>query len=180
MGENSRYNILVVDDDSRIRESISMLLKDSGYNVETAIHGLDALNKLKLAAPDLIMSDLNMPEMSGFEFLSVVRSRFPQIPVIAMSGMTRFGDQLPPGVFADMFYGKGRSRPDELLLIVARLTRTSPARPISNIEEGSALQQPRYQNLPNGATCILLTCPECLRDLSIEMVNTGRQEFREM
>ena len=58
----------------------------------------------------IILSDLNMPRMSGFEFLSLVRRRFPairySIRVIAMSGAFS-GDDIPPGIAADAFYEKG-------------------------------------------------------------------------
>jgi CheY-like chemotaxis protein len=58
--------------------------ENKGYQVATADNGFDALLKLKeVVIPDVIISDLNMPKMSGFEFLSVVRRRFPEISVIA-------------------------------------------------------------------------------------------------
>jgi len=117
-----------------------MRLKYGGYRVDTAIHGLDAINKLRFSVPDLILSDLDMPELSGFEFLSIVRHRFPQIPVIAMSGMAGFDNQRPHGVIADGFYRKGRSRPDELLLMAAHLIRTPPSRPVDDLEEADASQ----------------------------------------
>ena len=91
-----------------------MLLKSAGYDVRTAEHGFDALLQLGNVLPDVIVSDLNMPQMSGFEFLSVVRRRFPEIPVIAVSGAYDFGDQVPGGVIADAFYSKGRHHPEEL------------------------------------------------------------------
>jgi CheY-like chemotaxis protein len=177
MGASSTYSILVVDDDASVSESFSMLLNYGGYNVDTAIHGLDAINKLRFAVPDLILSDLDMPEMSGSEFLSVVRHRFPQIPVIAMTGMAGYDNHRPDGVIADGFYRKGRSRPDELLLMAAHLIRTPPGRPINDVEEADALQQPRYQDVPNGSTSMLLTCPDCLRDLSIELVDKKPPEL---
>lgn len=48
-----------------------------------------------------------MPQMSGFEFLSVVRRRFPEIAVVAASGVYESGDHVPGGIIADAFYGKG-------------------------------------------------------------------------
>jgi CheY-like chemotaxis protein len=66
---------------------LSSLLSTIDYNVATETHGLDVLNKLQSSTPDIIVSDLNMPQMSGFEFLSVVRNRFPSIPVMAMCGI---------------------------------------------------------------------------------------------
>ena len=115
MLDHSKYEILVVDDDESVRSSLVMLLEYSGYRVSTAIHGFDALLQLKRSVPAIVLSDLNMPEMSGFEFLSVVRRRFPQISVIAMSGAYHSGDSVPGGVIADAFYGKGLGTPDVLL-----------------------------------------------------------------
>jgi CheY-like chemotaxis protein len=73
-----KFRILVVDDEECIREVFGQLLQREGYEVATAKDGFDALLKLKQFLPDVIISDLNMPRMSGFEFLSVVRRRFLQ------------------------------------------------------------------------------------------------------
>jgi CheY-like chemotaxis protein len=67
-------------------------------------HGL----VIDLQSPDIILSDLNMPGMSGFELLMEVRNLFPAIKVIAMSGAF-CGSEIPPGVLADAFYQKGSS-----------------------------------------------------------------------
>jgi CheY-like chemotaxis protein len=109
MQNTQRRRVLFVDDDASIRKSTSMLLIAAGYEVATAEHGFDALLQLKSALPpDIIISDLNMPQMSGFELLFVVRRRFPEIPVIAVSGAYESGDQVPGGVIADAFYPKGQ------------------------------------------------------------------------
>ena len=63
--------------------------------------------KLKQSLPDVVISDLRMPNMSGFEFLSVVRRRFPQIAVIAISGEFA-GIDVPESVLADAFFEKGQ------------------------------------------------------------------------
>lgn len=83
---NSKTRILVVDDDVTIRGTISRLLQEEGYEVTTAVDGFDALLSLQEEVPDLILSDLNKPQMSGFELLSVVRQRFPKVMVVASSG----------------------------------------------------------------------------------------------
>src|SRR5712691_11954778 len=76
--------------------------------------GFDALLKLKQLLPDVIISDLNMPKMSGFEFLSVVRRRFPKISVIASSGA--YGSKVvPTGELADVFFAKGQDDPETIL-----------------------------------------------------------------
>ena len=119
-----KRRILVVDDDESVRDVFKVMLQEKGYEVATATNGFDALLKLKeVVIPDVIISDLNMPEMSGFEFLSVVRRRFPKISVIASSGA--YGSSaVPTGVLADAFYAKGEDHPDTLLKSVAALIQT--------------------------------------------------------
>ena len=105
MSTLSKALILLVDDDPSIRDTLATLLLGHGYDVFTARDGFDALLQLKRVVPDLIISDLNMPKMSGFEFLSVVRRRFPQVSVIASSG-AYVQEVVPSGVIADAFYAK--------------------------------------------------------------------------
>ena len=99
---NEMKDILLVDDDAVLRTMLSELLEDHGYCVRTAPDGFVALTLIRYREPDILLSDLDMPRMSGFELLSIVRRRFPTIAVIAMSGMS-----MPPGIAADAFYAKG-------------------------------------------------------------------------
>jgi CheY-like chemotaxis protein len=116
----TKERVLIVDDEPLIRESFSFVLTEIGYSVRAAEDGLSALIEIRTEIPDIILSDLNMPGMSGFEFISVVRRRFPAIPVIAMSGAFS-GDEVPFGVAADAFYQKGSSV-RSLLKIMGSLT----------------------------------------------------------
>jgi len=84
---------------------------------------LAALVEINEEVPEILLSDLNMPGMSGFELLSVVRRRFPAIRVVAMSGAFA-GDQVPDGVAADAFYEKGNG--------VAVLLKTIERLPFAN------------------------------------------------
>ena len=93
--------VFLVDDDPLVRKLISGYLVAAGYVVRTAVDGLDALGKLRTGLPDLIISDLNMPRMSGIELLEVVRKRFPQIPVIVISAVA--ADEMPEEVVADAY-----------------------------------------------------------------------------
>lgn len=163
MSDTPRPRILVVDDEPDICETMAMLLDDEGYDISTAIHGFDALLQLRVTTPDLIISDLNMPRMSGFEFLSVVRCRFPSIPVIAMSGAFAPGDWLPSGVIADRFYAKGRCHPDELLQLVSELIHGTVTRSTDKQRRPDTVQTPRHGMDSKGAPFIVLTCTECLR-----------------
>lgn len=105
---NTPATLLIVDDEPAIRESLSQVLTEIGYRVRSAEDGFSALREIAAEAPELLLSDLNMPGISGFELLSEVRRRFPAIRTIAMSGSFR-GDEAPSGVAADGFYQKGSS-----------------------------------------------------------------------
>src|ERR1700751_6290745 len=100
---NPKMKLLIVDDEESIRMSLSQVFAEFGHSVRSAKDGFSALSEMREEIPDIVLSDLNMPGMSGFEFLSVIRRRFPAIRVIAMSG-TFSGDGIPPGVAADVFY----------------------------------------------------------------------------
>src|SRR3990172_2940336 len=91
---SSPGRVLVVDDEAVNRELISDILASEGYDVVTAQDGLDALNHLAVPLPDVIISDLRMPRMSGVEFLAVVRRKYPDVPLIAISGEFE-GNEVP-------------------------------------------------------------------------------------
>jgi CheY-like chemotaxis protein len=103
---NTAFRLLVVDDDATIRNITSTMLAEQGYEVLTAEDGQRALDLLPEFQPDLVVTDLRMPRMSGFELLKVLRERVPRIPVIAVSGDS-LGDGLPASVVADAFFTKG-------------------------------------------------------------------------
>ncbi len=78
--------ILVVDDEDSIRESLRMLLGNKGYRVVTAENGREGIGEIERSTPDLILTDISMPDMEGIEFLKTVRSKNKDLPVIVMSG----------------------------------------------------------------------------------------------
>jgi len=81
--------ILIADDDSLNRDILVRRVQRYGYLVETACDGLDAWEKLQTTAFDLVLLDLIMPKMEGYEILRLMRSekRFSLIPVLMISGM---------------------------------------------------------------------------------------------
>ncbi|MGZ7103424.1 MAG: response regulator [Candidatus Angelobacter sp.] len=175
----SAHEILVVDDDYAVCNSLEMVLTASGYSVRTAEHGLDALFQLRQKQAAIVISDLNMPQMSGFEFLSVVRRRFPQISVIAMSGAYESVADLPCGVAADAFYPKGRSHPGMLLSMVAGLVRTSSARDRAHQRASAPVWIHCSGKDSNGTSYVMLTCTECLRSFPLTMENDASQTIQE-
>jgi CheY-like chemotaxis protein len=179
MPTRSRYQILLVDDDESVRNTIAMLLTSAGYDVAAANDGFEALLHLKRVLPDVIVSDLNMPHMSGFEFLSVVRRRFPEIPVIAMSGAYQKSSIVPGGVIADGFYAKGCSHPEDLFSTVADLISTSAAREAAHRKESAPVWIPRNGKDSNGVPYIVVTCTECLRSFPLNVAEEASPEVRE-
>jgi len=85
----NRKNILVAEDDIQLRDLLTAILTHAGYRVRVAEDGFSALMHIRADKPDIILSDLYMLGMSGFELLSVVRRRFPEVAVIAMSLLRR-------------------------------------------------------------------------------------------
>lgn len=80
--------VLVVDDEESIREFFEIMLKREGYEVWTAANGKEALERLKKGRADLILSDIQMPEMSGLELLAKVKEQDPEAVMIMV---TAFG-----------------------------------------------------------------------------------------
>jgi CheY-like chemotaxis protein len=152
--------LLIVDDEPSIRTSMSHVLTEIGYGVRTAEDGFSALRELRQEIPGIVLSDLNMPGMSGFELLSVVRRRFPAIHTIAMSGAFQ-GDEVPSGVAADAFYQKGSSIGSLLRIMEAlpQMTERAP-QPCSTAEP---VWVQRNEHGPSGVPYVMLVCPECLR-----------------
>ena len=70
-GAKFHYRLLVIDDEALSRELLENLLSDAGYEIVVAKDGFAALAQMRGALPDLIIVDLKMPNMSGFEFLSI-------------------------------------------------------------------------------------------------------------
>jgi CheY-like chemotaxis protein len=172
------HRILVVDDEEAIRDVFAQMLQAEGYEVTTAENGFDALLKLKQQRPDVIISDLNMPKMSGFEFLSVIRRRFPKVSVIASSGA--YGSRVvPTGVLADAFYAKGEDDPRMLLSSVAALIETSAARAIAHQDESAPVWIPRNGKDSNGVPYIVITCTECLRSFPLNVTKEENPEVLE-
>jgi Response regulators consisting of a CheY-like receiver domain and a winged-helix DNA-binding domain len=122
-GRKTMGHVLVVDDEPNIRRLAQVNLERHGYRVETAENGAQALAKIKANRPDLLVSDVMMPEMDGFELLANVR-RDPAIadlPVIMLTAKAQDKDVMTGYQHgADMYLTKPFN-PQELLQFVKRL-----------------------------------------------------------
>ncbi len=82
--------VMVVDDSDSIRKFLAYALRAQGFLVVAARDGMDALEKLSHSRVDLIITDLNMPNMDGFEFLKALREdrEYFEVPVIILSSLS--------------------------------------------------------------------------------------------
>jgi CheY-like chemotaxis protein len=158
---DAKINLLIVDDDAVLRNSLSYIFTNLGHNVRSAEDGFSALAAIRQQVPDILLSDLNMPGMSGFELLSVVRRRFPAIRAIAMSGAFS-GEGLQLGVAADAFYEKGTGV-GHLLLTVKDLGRSDWHPGLRSSSKLAPIWIPRNGHNPAGEAYVTITCPECMR-----------------
>src|SRR5580692_7618713 len=111
-----KAKMLVVDDEPSTLDLFRQIFVGLGHPVRVAEDGFDALEQMREEVPDILLSDLNMPRMSGFELLSVVRRRIPNVYVIASSGAFS-GEDVPHGIAADAFYEKATGLPSLFQLV---------------------------------------------------------------
>ncbi len=154
-------DLVVVDDNPVLVSVLSEIFSESGFKVRVAANGFGALAEIARRVPDILLSDLCMPGMSGYELLSVVRRRFPSIRVIAMSGGFSAED-IPSGIPADAFYAKGASSVAKLLDMVSSVWLHEASSPRSPTPVWIA--ETFSDNVK--ASALLVSCPECLRPFS--------------
>jgi DNA-binding NtrC family response regulator len=92
--------ILIIDDDALVCSTIVRILARSGHDLLTAINGRKGLELFERESPDLVITDIIMPDMEGIETIREMRKRAPEVRIIAISGGGRLGniDFLPMAV----------------------------------------------------------------------------------
>ena len=117
-----QFRLLVVDDEPRILNFLTSKLRASGYDVLTASNGIEALEQAQAQQPDLIVLDVVMPKMDGFETLRELRT-FSSVPVIFLSAKGTDIDRIKGlGLGADDYLSKPFS-PDELVARIDAVRR---------------------------------------------------------
>ena len=172
-----RLHLLIVDDDASVRETLAMVLAKGNYVTSTARDGVDALAQFRDHVPDLLLTDLEMPRMSGFDFLCSVRHCFPEVAVVAMSCKCDT-EHVPEEIFSDAFYPKGRSHPEKLFRIVIEGIRTCEARVHEGINPQPPLQTQRGRKEAIGKNYVMLKCTECLRCFLVPQADFSAREIQ--
>ena len=156
MSEDSPSSVLLVGDDPSVRAVLSIRLKEAGFKALQAEDGIDGLVKLRKELPKVIISELQLPRMSGIEFLAVVRRRFPTIPVVVVSGA--IPNEVPEEAESDVWFDKNTLDLSEFVITVQQLARKVPDR----IDLPQVVPIP-VRTLPGFGGYIILTCTDCLR-----------------
>jgi twitching motility two-component system response regulator PilG len=142
----SKATILVVDDSPTIRKLVSMTLESRGYCVVVACDGVDGLAKMQEGVPDLILSDISMPRLDGYQFCKVVKSNkeTKHIPVIMLSGNDGLFDKVRGKMAGSSNYITKPFEPNHLVKEIEKYVKTdrapAPAPPAK--QPASAAQSP--------------------------------------
>jgi CheY-like chemotaxis protein len=119
--------VLIVDDDADTRELYAAYLRNEGFRVEVARHGLEAVERTFKVLPDVILMDLLMPTLDGWEAMRLLRSRphTRRIPIIALTGDKEIRDlKLAKNAGCDVVLLKPCA-PEEVRAAIRRLTDTA-------------------------------------------------------
>ena len=117
MSLNDKPSVLVIDDETGILESLRILLKNEGYAATVANSGKQGLEQIAEIRPDIVLTDVRMPMVSGVQVLSAARAQDPDVPVILMTAQAM--EAVNEGAF---YYIQKPFRNDELLAILRRAT----------------------------------------------------------
>ena len=116
--------ILVIDDDELVRAALVLLLERAGHEVLEACDGTNAVRILKVDLPDLVVTDIIMPEIEGFQVIREIRKVAPGLKIIAISGAASIGSRdildLARELGADRAFAKPIDR-QEFMASVAHL-----------------------------------------------------------
>jgi DNA-binding NtrC family response regulator len=116
--------ILVVDDERGILDTIEILLRGEGFEVEALQNGREALERFENLRPDIVLTDIRMPAMSGLDILAEVRRRDPQVPVILMTAQASLQSAMKAVNEGAFYYLQKPFSNDDLLALCRRAAET--------------------------------------------------------
>lgn len=127
---NLSIDILLIDDHTSSRDVIARVLRQAGYAVRCAANGRDGIAAFHARRPDIVITDLIMPEMDGLETIMTIRAAAPEQPIIAISGGGRFSAEglliMARKLGASAMLAKP-FEPEQLLALVAECAGGAPS-----------------------------------------------------
>ncbi|MCI0432478.1 MAG: sigma-54 dependent transcriptional regulator [Gemmatimonadetes bacterium] len=124
-------NILIVDDEANIRRMLAGVLESDGHEVATAADGAEALRALERAEPDVVLLDLALPGPNGIVVLEDIRGRWPDVPVVMMSGRASLSDAVRATRIGAFHFLEKPLAPEALLLAIGGATELRRARALN-------------------------------------------------
>ncbi|MEP6618203.1 MAG: sigma-54 dependent transcriptional regulator [bacterium] len=140
-------SVLVVDDEHGILESLSILLRNAGFNTHTAKGGRAGLEQLHAIHPDIVLSDIRMPDVGGVEILAAARLQDPDTPVILMTAQATLQSAMQAVNEGAFYYIQKPFRNDELVAILKRAAEHRELR----VENRSLRQEIKRREGPTGS-----------------------------
>jgi two-component system chemotaxis sensor kinase CheA len=122
--EGGQKSVLLVEDSVTTRMLLKNLLEAAGYHVRTAVDGADGLAQLRSGAVDIVVSDVDMPRMNGFDLTIKIRGdkKFADVPVVLVTTLASHADrERGMEVGANAFLVKSRFDQSDLLAVIQRL-----------------------------------------------------------
>ncbi len=118
--------LLVVEDDLGTRTGLATVLREEGYEVDEAPDGLVAWSLVRESPPDLVLTDLDMPNLGGAELIVRIRAHYPHIPIIVLSAEDPLdAGRRCVGLNADRFFSKPIDLDDVLGFVESRFKSAS-------------------------------------------------------
>jgi two-component system cell cycle response regulator CtrA len=152
--------VLLIEDDSGTAQSVNLMLKTEGLNVYTTDLGEEGIDLGKIYDYDIILLDLNLPDMSGYEVLRTLRSAKVFTPVLILSGLAGIEDKIKGlGLGADDYLPKPFHK-DELIARIHAIVRRSKGHAQSLIVTGELLVDLDAKNAKLGGEHLHLTSKE--------------------
>lgn len=132
---SSLARILVAEDELSLNDLLQDALRMNGYETISAKHGLEALRLIREKKPDLVILDINMPQIDGFEVIKKIRKENNNVPVIVLTARDQKDDKaIGFGVGADDFVTKPFGLEELLMRVAAVLRRSKNIKPTGNIQ----------------------------------------------
>jgi two-component system cell cycle response regulator CtrA len=137
--EKIKMRVLMIEDDAACAQSIELMLKTEGFNVYTTDLGEEGVDLAKLYDYDIVLLDLNLPDISGFEVLRQIRVAKVSTPVIIVSGLAGIEDKVKGLTLGADDYLTKPFHTDELVARIRAITRRSRGLAQSIVETGGIL-----------------------------------------
>lgn len=138
-----KFKILVIDDEKNIRDIFSLLFREKGYLVETAEKGKEGLSKARKFVPDIILLDMNLPDISGIDVLSQIKELLPHTEVIIITAYGTIKNAVEATKLGAYDYIEKPVDNEKLMLVISRALKVKKL--IKEVEELKSELSERYR-----------------------------------